>query len=207
MRKSSAGGDMKTEILAKPFVFIFVFILGCTLADVKVEVMSERTTLENQVLGAYNSLDSEMLLAASVRGVDSKGRIRRPPKHSREHKDAVASMQVLAFHDDDLQAFKRLGWAGENAEGTITAFPMDKASVPEDLKVFAERYKAEEFDAVISQVNEAREAVMRRVVDLNENMSEKNMPEVRRIFGKLNRENARPGEKIQMDDGTWKIRE
>ena len=49
-------------------LFILLLISGCTLANVKVEMLSERTALENQVLGSYNSLDSQMLLAASVRG-------------------------------------------------------------------------------------------------------------------------------------------
>ena len=35
-------------------------------AQVKVEVVSERTALENQVLGTYNAIDREMLLTASV---------------------------------------------------------------------------------------------------------------------------------------------
>jgi len=59
---------MKRIILAA-----MIMIQGCTLAKVNVEVVSERTTLENQILGTYNSLDREMLLAASVRGVDENG--------------------------------------------------------------------------------------------------------------------------------------
>ncbi|MBW1790345.1 MAG: DUF1318 domain-containing protein, partial [Deltaproteobacteria bacterium] len=35
---------------------VLVFLFGCTLAEVQVNVVSERTALENQVLGAYNSL-------------------------------------------------------------------------------------------------------------------------------------------------------
>ena len=41
-----------------------IAVQGCTLASVNVEVMSERTALENQILGTYNALDREMLLAA-----------------------------------------------------------------------------------------------------------------------------------------------
>ena len=184
-----------------------VFALGCTLANVKVDVLSERTTLENQVLGTYNSLDTEMLLAASVRGVDSKGNIRKPAKHSQDHKDAVTAMQILAFHDDDLQAFKTCGWVGENTDGLITAFQMEKTAVPGQLKDFAERYSPEEFAAVIGQINEARTAIMRRVIDMNENMSEKDFPEIKKIFGKLNTENALPGEKIQSANGDWTIKQ
>ena len=178
---------------------------GCTLAQVQVDVVSERTALENQVLGTYNALDTEMLLVASVRGVDSSGRIQEPPRKSREAGDAVQAMQVLAFHEDDLQAFKRLGWIGENAEGLLTPFPMVRDKVPADLAEFARRYKEEEFRAVVADVNRAREAVMRRVVALNEDLATADLPKVRRVFGKLNTENALPGEKVQREDGAWTV--
>ncbi len=180
-------------------------LCGCTLADVKVEVVSERTTLENQVLGAYNALDREMLLAASVRGVDARGEIRKPPRHSQEHRDAITALQVLAFHADDLQAFKRLGWVGENNEGLLTSFDMKAALPPPDLAEFAARYTGEEFEAVVSRCNEAREVVMRRVIETSEHLSEEQLPEVRRIFGRLNVENALPGEKIQGPGGDWRV--
>jgi uncharacterized protein YdbL (DUF1318 family) len=181
-------------------------LAGCTLADVKVDVVSERTALENQVLGTYNSLDTEMLLVASVRGVDSTGRIRATPRQSREQQDAVLAMQVLSFHEDDLQAFKRLGWVGENAEGLLATFPLTRGGAPEDLGDFAERYGEEEFRAVTEAINRARETVMQRVIDLNEDLTEEDLPEVRRIFGKLNAEAALSGEKVQLPDGTWRVK-
>jgi uncharacterized protein YdbL (DUF1318 family) len=184
-----------------------VLCAGCTLARVKVDVVSERTSLENQVLGTYNSLDKEMLLVASVRGVDAAGRVQSPSRQSREHQDVLLAMQVLSFHEDDLQAFKQLGWVGENNEGLLTLFPMTKDKVPGELKEFADRYKQEEFDSVVGKINASREVVMLRVIALNENFTEADLPKVRRVFGKLNAENARPGEKYQTEDGTWKVKQ
>lgn len=181
-------------------------LAGCTLAQVKVDVVSERTALENQILGTYNALDREMLLVASVRGVDSAGQIQEPPRRSGEAADAMEAMQVLAFHDDDLQAFRRLGWVGENAEGLLTPFPLVKQGVPDDLKDFARRYGEEEFRTVVGEINRAREVVMRRVVALNEGLSDGDLPKVRRVFGRLNAESALPGEKIQLQDGAWTVK-
>ncbi len=62
---------------------------------------------------------------------------------------------------------------------------------------------SEEFQSVISLVNESRTVIMQRGIDLNENLTEANMPEVARIFGKLNVENALPGHRIRMEDGSW----
>ena len=198
---------MKREHIQMPCLIVFLFLAGCSLATVKVDVVSERTTLENQVLGTYNSLDKEMLLAASVRGVDSQGRIRKPPAHSQEHKDVVEAMQVQAFHADDIDAFKRLRWVGEDNSGLLTSFPMGKESVPEDLTAYAAAFKSEEFNTIVAQVNEARQVLMQRVIEINENLTEEDLPKIQKIFGNLNAENALPGEKIQIEDGKWIVKE
>ena len=125
---------------------ILALLTGCTLADVNVEVISERTALENQVLGSYNALDAQMLLTASVRGVDASGNIARPPAHSREYKDTLRAMQTLDFHADDLERFKRLGWVGENNQGRVERFGMSTEKAPASLLDFAETYSTEEFE-------------------------------------------------------------
>lgn len=179
---------------------------GCTLAGVKVEMLSERTALENQVLGAYNSLDAQMLLTASVRGVDTTGAITRPPAHSREFADTISAMQTLDFHNDDLERFKAMGWVGENNQGLVEVLGVDRAAVPDALKEFAARYSDAEFAFVVSKINAARENIMARVIHMNENLTDADLPEVRKIFAKFHAENSRPGEKIQDPDGTWRTK-
>ncbi len=56
---------------------------------------------------------------------------------------------------------------------------------------------------MISMVNESREIIMRRVIDLNENLTDADTPKVAEIFGKLNVENALPGHRVQVEDGSW----
>jgi len=183
-----------------------LFLHGCTLAKVQVNVASERTSLENQVLGTYNALDREMLLAASVRGVDPSGRIQAPTPKSQEHEDALIAVQTLAFHEDDCEGFKRLGWVGENNQGLLTPFPREAETVPPQMKEFAERFSDQEFITIVDQANAAREVLIRRVVALNENFTESDLPRVRQAFGKINAENALPGEKVQREDGTWTVK-
>ena len=196
---------MKRSCL-KLILIPILFFTGCTLANVKVNVVSERTALENQVLGSYNALSDEVLLVASVRGVEPSGNIKTPPRHSREYQNSVQAIETIAFHADDVELFKRLGWVGENNQGFLTSFSMDKKKVPADLKDSADRFKEEEFAAIITDVNGARTVVMQRVMDTNENLTKDDLPEVRKVFGKLNRENALPGDKIQNEDGTWTVK-
>ena len=178
-------------------------LAGCTLAKVNVNVVSERTALENQVLGSYNALSDDVLLVASVRGVDPGGKIKTAPRKSREHQNAVMAIETLAFHEDDVDAFKRLGWVGENNLGLLTTFPMNKENAPDDLQAFAVRYPQDEFLSVVKQVNRAREVVMTRVLETNADFTEKDLPRIKRVFAKLNREKAFSGEKVQKEDGVW----
>jgi len=168
--------------------------------------MSERTALENQILGTYNSLDKEMLLLSSVRGVDFNGNIKQPPKHSKDYQEAMNAMQIIAFHSDDLKAFKKLGWIGENNQGLLTMFPMQKINIPNELKIFAQNYKENEFSYVISQLNQARNTIFNRIIDLNENLSDADLPEIKQISARMNAENAGYGEKIQRINGSWYVK-
>ena len=187
-------------------VLMLLTSMGCTLAKVDVNVVSERTALENQVLGSYNALSDDVLLVASVRGVDPSGKIKTAPRKSREYQNAVMSMETLAFHEDDVDGFKRLGWVGENKFGLLTTFPMNKEKAPDDLQSFAARFPPDEFLSVVKQVNQAREVVMMRVVETNINFTEKDLPQIKSVFAKLNREKALPGEKIQKENGSWTTR-
>jgi len=193
----------------KRLFLIFIIILSasaCTLADVQVNVVSERTALENQVLGSYNALSEDVLLVASVRGVDPFGRIKTHPRQSRSQQEVVEAIQTLSFHADDVDAFKRLSWVGENNRGLLTGFPINRDKAPEDLKDFAGRYPEAEFRSVLDAVNQAREVVMLRVIETNETFTEKDLPTVQKIFGKINRDNAIPGEKIQAESGKWIVK-
>ena len=186
--------------------FMTVALSGCTLAQVKVNVASERTSLENQILGSYNSLSEETLLVASVRGVDPLGRIQTPAKKSQEQQDAVTAMQVLSFHADDVDAFKRLGWVGEDNQGLLKPLGMARDKAPDDLKDFAARYGQKEFSSVLAEVNAAREAIMRRAVETNAALTPADMPKVRAVFAKLAADTAKPGDKLQLADGAWTVK-
>jgi uncharacterized protein YdbL (DUF1318 family) len=189
------------------FSVLFSLVLtafGCTLAKVDVNVVSERTSLENQVLGTYNSLNEDMLLVASVRGVSPTGKIEAPPQRSPEQADATRALETIAFHADDIESFKRFGWVGENREGLLTAFPRETPqSASADVKSFAANYSEAEFQQVVSEVNQSRDVLMMRVVQTNENFTVKDLPAIRTVFARINRQNSAPGSKVQAEDGRW----
>ncbi len=189
------------------WVILMLLFSACFMPEIKVEMVGERTSLENQILGTYNAIDREMLLVASVRGVDSEGNIAEKPAHTGDYKDAIKAMQLLDFHSDDLHIFKVLGWAGENLEGKITKFEIKKDQVPVQYSDFSDKYSTDQFNEVVFQVNNSRETIIIHTCSLNETISKDQIADVRKIFGKLNIRNAEKGEKIQIEDGSWSLKE
>ncbi|HSF58812.1 MAG TPA: hypothetical protein VLD83_12135, partial [Candidatus Binatia bacterium] len=53
------------------------FLTACGGPLVGVTVVDERTALENQVLGTYQELNQQVMLVASVRYIDSKGKLKQ----------------------------------------------------------------------------------------------------------------------------------
>jgi hypothetical protein len=184
-------------------LLILLSLCACTLAKVDVNVVSERTSLENQVLGTYNTINDDLLLVASVRGISPSGKIAPAPQRTPEQEAAVRALETVSFHADDVEAFKRLGWVGEGRDGLLAAFPRTSPKGGSSDQAFAATYSDGEFRQVLDEVNKAREVLMLRVIQTNENFTAQDLPEIRRVFARINQQNSPPGSKVQKDDGTW----
>jgi len=113
-------------------------------------------------------------------------------------------METIAFHADDIESFKRLGWVGENQEGLLTPFARETPKgASAELKSFAVKYSEAEFQQVVKDVNRSRDVLMMRVVQTNENFTSKDLPAIRKVFARLNRQNSAPGSRVQEPDGRW----
>ncbi|MBQ09104.1 MAG: hypothetical protein CMD96_04880 [Gammaproteobacteria bacterium] len=60
--------------------------------------------------------------------------------------------------------------------------------------------------AIIKEENNDRRTIMKRIVMISENLNENDLPDVQKIFASLNRDNAKKGEKIQLEDGIWDVK-
>ena len=66
-------------------------LVGCSGPLVGVTVVDERTALENQVLGTYQELNQEVLLVASVRYIDPKGKAQKNSSGASGQKEGHSS--------------------------------------------------------------------------------------------------------------------
>jgi len=56
---------------------------------------------------------------------------------------------------------------------------------------------------LVQEENADREVIMRRVIETSEDLSDKDMPRIRKMFASLNRDKARVGDMIQLENGKW----
>jgi uncharacterized protein YdbL (DUF1318 family) len=177
-----------------------LFLSACIgkLADVNVTVVDEKTALENQILGSYEELGNDMTLLASVRSVDESGKLKSVPEIPPGKRKAIRAMQRKEFNRDDIANFKKLGCAGEGNDGLLVFMETDKTKTDPKFKKFVQ--------AIVQEENEDRLITLNRIVATNENFSEGDLPKVQKISASLNRDNAKPGEKIQNESGEWVVK-
>ncbi|MBT3365608.1 MAG: DUF1318 domain-containing protein [Nitrospina sp.] len=179
---------------------LVVFALsGCAekLVDVNVTIVDQKTALENQILGSYEELGNEVLLLASVRSVDEEGKLKPTVEIPQGKLKALRALQRQEFNRDDIQEFKQILVAGEGKDGFLQFFENERTKTDTQFKEFSK--------AIIAEENEDRLIVLQRIVATNENFTEKDLPRVQKISASLNRDNAKPGEKIQLENGEWSI--
>jgi uncharacterized protein YdbL (DUF1318 family) len=126
-----------------------------------------------------------------------KGQLQKAAKIPPGKKKVIRALQRVSFNKDDIDQYKKHGVLGENNQGGITLLASDKVA-PDQLP-FVENLVQEE--------NADREVVMRRVIETNEKLSDKDWPRVKKMFAGLNRDKASIGHMIQFEDGKWTTKE
>lgn len=173
-----------------------VAIGGCL--SVKPLVVDRQTQLENQILGRLQRLEAELILASSVRAGKAPTEAKSEPPAATKStlsplaQEVVSALRRRAFNADDIDELKDKGVVGEGREGLLVtlAAPSDKSA-------------AQRATELMARENADRERVFRGVVQLDPELSERDLPLVRRIFARLQRASASPGQKVQGVDGAW----
>jgi uncharacterized protein YdbL (DUF1318 family) len=171
---------------------------GCAnLVQVKIDVVDQRTALENQALGGYERIEGETLLLASVRSVDARGNVTAAPDLPEGKRLALQAMQRSAFNKDDIDRFKAIGAIGEGNDGYLVFF----SSVPFDdakQKAFAR--------ALTERENDDRRVLHDRIAATTEGFETGDAVTVAAVMAGLRRDAARPGDLIQNESGSWIVK-
>jgi len=167
------------------------FLAACSIHTPEMKFTGEKTALENQILGTYNQVKEDVWMVASVRAANPDSQITL----SDEKRAVLTAIQNREFNKDDIDEFKRDGAVGENAKGWLQIRPQPRLEKDAEYKKLVERIVAED--------NRDRQIIMRRIIDINPSVQTTDSTEVEKVFAKLNRDSAKPGEWIQMPEGEW----
>lgn len=198
MEKNVALATFKWRYLA-PVIFVVTLSGSCAnLVQVKVDVVDQRTALENQVLGSYADIEGDQMQLASVRSIDSDGVLKEAPKIPEKKKMAIRAMQRSLFNRDDVDQAKSEGMIGEGKDGYLYFFEPDTAPADPRKRAFVKNLVAEE--------NEDRNTLYTRIAEVNRAFEENDIEKVATIMAGLNRDAAPKGELIQTDSGVWIVK-
>lgn len=179
------------QIICAALMPMALTLAACSIHTPEMKFTGEKTALENQILGTYNQVKEDVWMVASVRAANPDSQITL----SDEKRAVLTAIQNREFNQDDIDEFKRDGAVGENAKGWLEIRPHPRLQKDAEYKKLVERIVAED--------NRDRQIIMRRIIDINPSVQATDSTEVEKVFAKLNRDNAKPGEWIQMPEGEW----
>jgi hypothetical protein len=180
------------RFLAICYLTIF---FGCSF---NFELTSQKTALENQVMGSYKELDDEVLMMASVRAVDSSGNLKKKKVQSDDAAKAIEAKQNQEFNRDDIDELKEKQILGEAKDGSIVVLPKDvglAAQTGKKILNFAGFLVAEE--------NRDRKIVVDRIVKSHQDLTKDNFEEARKIYRSNIINNSPVGTWIENPNGIW----
>jgi hypothetical protein len=170
---------------------LFLAQSGCTI---NFELTSQRTALENQVMGSYKELDDDLVLVSTVRG-PANGAAAAPSARQRR---AIDARQNQEFNRDDVDELKTAEILGETNQGTIVVVPKKYGKAAGAVKD-----KLSLAEALVDEENADRLTIWKRIIETNPNLSAKDLPAVQRTYAKMQRDLSLPGQWFQDESGAW----
>ena len=165
-------------------------LAGCL--GIRVRVVTKEEALANQIAGVLADLDADLAEYESVRGVDDEGKVTPKPERTPEAQRVIAAQERRQFNRDDVQRFLKEGSAGESNKGLLAFHATARTQSNAAYAAFVQ--------TVIRQENEDRLAIMRRVIELSEDYTERDLPDIQAALARQNRDAAEPDTLVQLPD-------
>lgn len=175
-------------------LIILLLIQGCAF---EFSLPTQRTSLENQILGSYRELDDDLVLVSSVRALDSSGQ-KKEINVSDLQQQALRAKQNQDFNRDDIDELKQLEILGEKANGEIVILPKDVGRSND-----ANRDQVRLAEVLVAEENHDRNIVWLRIIQMNENLNQGDLPQVRETFAKQLYTQSSGNTWFQDAKGTW----
>lgn len=179
-----------------PIEFVII-LLCCSSCAFNFELTSQRTALENQILGTYKELDEDLVMVASVSA--SEG-IRSDVNGTLDNPKASYQKAKLnrEFNSLDIADLKDEQILGETWDGRLVVLPkgigLVEYATPAQLRLA---------EIVTSEENLDRQVIWQRSLKESNELSDEDIDEVKRIFVKSIQASAKPGHWFLSEAEVW----
>lgn len=173
---------------ARSLPLLLALMAACSL-NFDVELIDQKTALENQILTQMRQVREDLVLLSEVRA--ARERDRAGPTRW----DTYMALQNQIYNQDDLDRFKALGYVGETALGGVAVPPGAATPDGEEQQARVRRIVAEE--------NRDRLQIMRYLLAQNQKLAEGDLANIQRVMGDFNRDKATAGHWVQTPAGEW----
>ncbi len=178
------------------FSILVLWVASNACVRANIQVVDQRTALENQIIGSYEELSKDLQLLSSVRAVPHASDKDRPDRRplSKLRTLALKARQIQQFIQDDIDSLKEAGCLGESRHASIEARPCDLSSDPHQEQLIKR---------VIAMENSARKTLLEFVIGTSPNLTEEDRAVLIETWARMRRQKAESGQWIQEQDGTW----
>ena len=168
-----------------------LLLSGCL--TIKTVNISQKTSLEHQLMGSFEPLTEEEMLLSSVR--DEAQMIRA--EELSEDQAAMSARRRQLFNRDDIERFKRQGCLGEAISGELVARSCDDDSARS--KPIIER--------VLDEETVDRAAIISWVISQHDHLQESQRSQVKQIYRQFILSHSPQGTPFENLNGDWLFKE
>jgi len=167
----------------------------CIITVPPITFTSERTALENQIIGDYKRIRNDIWLKASAQAIEGMELKEESSKEVPFSQKLLSAYKTQEYNKNEIELLKSKGIIGENNEGFIEY--LTNAELEKNPK------EKERILKIISEENDARLIFMLEVIKKNKNLTIEDLPAVKKSFAKFYIEQLKEGEYYQTDEGRW----
>lgn len=174
----------------------------CVIKLPPVTFTSERTSLENQILGTYQEIKEDVWLVSSSQTVEGLKITSTTNTNIAQQQNinikyqVIKAIETIEYDQEIVKEYKKKGYIGEDNKGLLSYRP--------NREIDNAPKKKEKIYEIINENNDARMTLMLEVIDKNEDLTLDDMDEVRKTFAKKYQTQTRPGEWFQDKEGEWR---
>lgn len=172
-----------------------LFVGSCAF---KFELTSQRTALENQIVGKYAASDEEPILIASSASFGGANVVSQQHQEKEEDSEVARARLSQEFNRDDVEQLKQEQIIGEGMDGLLKILPNGIGRTE-----LAKQPLLRLAELIVREENRDREIIWKHEITTRMDLSISNLDDIKREYVRQMRKNSKFGYWLEDDNGQW----